>query len=116
MTFRDDIDAAYARLEPLESENRKLVEENARLRGIPVPAQSPIPVEHDAVLERIAYLEQRNPRVAAENESFRNGAPVPRAEPPPKPWPTELSDGSTLMLVLIPIAIVLVIALAGALA
>lgn len=93
MTFRDDIDAAYARLEVLESENRKLVEDNAKLRGIPLPPRARLPEDHDAVLVRIEDLEHSNRRLAAENERMRNrGAPPPPPEAPHKPWPG--SDGS----------------------
>lgn len=33
MSYRNDLDAAYARVESLERENHDLVAENARLRG-----------------------------------------------------------------------------------
>ena len=85
MTFRDDIDAAYARLDVLESENRKLVEENSKLRGVPAPRRPPIPTDHDAVIERIEALEHENRRLA-ENPGF---ATRDKPLPPPKPFPED---------------------------
>ncbi|HTL37893.1 MAG TPA: hypothetical protein VL326_32400 [Kofleriaceae bacterium] len=53
MSYRNDYDAACARLEVLESEHAKLVAENARLRGqmtspvalTPPPPTPPVPTE-----------------------------------------------------------------------
>ena len=111
MAFRDDIDAAYARLEVLESENRKLVEENALLCRRATPVRPPIPEDHDAVLARIDELERENSRLVAENERFRNGAPLPPLDPPQKPWPgsdTSLPEPSPNMIALLLGAFVIV--------
>lgn len=54
MTYRSDLDAALARLDALEQENRQLVDENARLRAPVVARQLTPPVTQPPQAEVIA--------------------------------------------------------------
>jgi len=56
MSYRNDYDAAVARLEVLESEHAKLVAENARLRGqMSAPVVLPSPPEAPPVATQPAF-------------------------------------------------------------
>lgn len=71
-TYRDDIDAAYARIEALERENRQL----AKRAGVP-PAPTaaatiaPRGWQDPTPAERIEYLEHENQQLAASNVKLR---------------------------------------------
>jgi hypothetical protein len=97
MSFRDDREAALARIEILERENRELIAENTRLRKASSPhSVAKLPPgrreDHEAVHAHIHRLEMQKGQLIAENAKVRAGAPPPPAEPPPRPWP--LNDES----------------------
>jgi hypothetical protein len=122
MSFRDDRQAALARNEILERENRELIAENTRLRK----ASSPHTVaklsaarreDHEAVVAHLHRLEMQKGRLIAENAKLRAGAAPPPAEPPQRPWPlnkeatprdhipgTEVTPAGLVVLVIVALA------------
>jgi hypothetical protein len=99
MSFRNDREAALARIEVLERTNIELIDENTKLRGRESPYVTPTlrpshRNDHEAVLAHLELLERRNRRLADENDNLRAGVPPPTTEPAPRPWPLhdELSD------------------------
>jgi hypothetical protein len=92
MSFRDDREAALARIEVLERENRELIDENTKLRGRESPYVTPTlrpshRNDHEAVLAHLELLERRNRRLADENDNLRAGVPPSTTESAPRPWP-----------------------------
>ncbi|HTL34692.1 MAG TPA: hypothetical protein VL326_16300 [Kofleriaceae bacterium] len=97
MTFRSDLDAALARIDVLERENRQLIDENSKLRRKRSPYATPVRKlrvcsDLDAALAHVDALGRENRRLGAENESLRAGAPPPSTPDEHKPWP--MDDGS----------------------
>ncbi|HUS30650.1 MAG TPA: hypothetical protein VMZ53_19205 [Kofleriaceae bacterium] len=92
MSFRNDLDAALARIDVLERENCELIAENTKLRGAESPhAPRTMRPSHrsdpEAASAHVALLERTNLQLADENRRLAVGAPPAIAEPAPRPWP-----------------------------
>ena len=118
MTFRDDHDAALARIDALERENVQLIDENSTLRGKRSPyallrRPSRIRDDRDVAIAHVEALEIQKRGLAAENEKLRGGAPPPPVEPAHRKWRLndegDPEDAATQKVILIVVAVILAV-------